>query len=73
MAAGISWSNVAAMWRAMSGLSITKPSSVLRLAERGSKLNEPMKTRSPSTPKVLACRLDPELPNRPLPCGLGPA
>ena len=48
------------------GLSITRPSSVFRRAERGSKLNEPMNTRERSTVKVLACRLEPELPKRPM-------
>ena len=49
---------------AISGLSISRPISVLRWAERGSKLNEPTKMRSPSTAKVFACRLEPELPGR---------
>ena len=41
---------------------MTKPISVLRRAERGSKLNDPTNTRERSTEKVLAWRLDPELP-----------
>src|SRR5256885_12210506 len=49
---------------AISGLSISRPISVLRWAERGSKLNKPTKMRSPSTAKVFACRLEPELPGR---------
>src|SRR3546814_18169395 len=40
------------------GLSITKPSSVLRCIERGSKLNEPTNSRWPSTAKVLACSIE---------------
>ncbi|MNN99629.1 hypothetical protein D3C81_2193200 [compost metagenome] len=29
-------------------------------------MNDPTKTRSPSTAKVLACRLEPELPKGPM-------
>src|ERR1051325_5084238 len=47
---------------ASAGLSTTMPISVLRRAERGSKLNEPTKIRLRSTPNVLACRLASELP-----------
>src|SRR5690606_2877879 len=49
------------------GLSITKPSSVFNSAERGSKLNDPTKTRLSSMVSVLACRLEPELPKGPGP------
>src|SRR5690606_40596253 len=41
------------------------PNSVFSFAERGSKLYEPTKNCCPSTEKVLACRLEPELPKRP--------
>ncbi len=47
---------------------MTKPASVFSSAERGSKLNEPTKTRAPSTANVFACRLEPELPNAPGAC-----
>ena len=60
-------SNALSICRASTGLSMTKPISVLSRTERGSRLNEPTKARSPSTAKVLACRLDAELPNGPAP------
>src|SRR5690625_5540989 len=44
------------------GLWITKPSSVLSNAERGSKLNDPTNKRLPSTANVFACKLDPAIP-----------
>ncbi|MCY1185114.1 hypothetical protein D9M73_258660 [compost metagenome] len=64
-------SKAVSICRARVSLSMTKPSSVLRLAERGSKLNEPTNTRAWSTAKVLACRLDPELPKGPALGGSG--
>jgi hypothetical protein len=53
--------NASAIARDMAGLSMTNPNSVLRCAERGSKLKDPTKTRARSTAMVLACRLDAEL------------
>ena len=56
----------------MAGLSMTKPSSVLSRFERGSKLNEPMKTWERSTSNVFACRLEPELPTPGRGAGVAP-
>src|SRR5262249_19290193 len=47
--------------RASVGLSMTRPISVFRRAERGSKLKEPTKMRASSIANVLACRLADEL------------
>src|SRR5690606_12390964 len=63
--AGMLVSKASSITPPMLGLSITKPSSVLRSGERGSKLNEPTDTLERSTAKVLACRLEPELPKGP--------
>src|SRR5690606_33941716 len=57
--------NAASIFLARTGLSTIKPSSVFSVADRGSKLYEPTKKCVPSTEKVLACRLEPELPKRP--------
>ena len=56
------------MYCVSAALSMTKPSSVLSFAERGSKLYDPTNTRVPSTANVFACRLEPELPSRPAWC-----
>src|ERR1700682_714606 len=57
--------NATSILCANAGLSMTKPISVLSVDERGSKLNEPMKTRELSTVNAFACSLEPELPSRP--------
>jgi len=58
----MSVAKAASMARASAGLSMRKPISVLRRAERGSKLKEPTNTRAPSTAKTLACRLERDEP-----------
>src|SRR6202171_6628625 len=57
--------NATSILCANAGLSMTKPISVLSVDERGSHLNEPLKTRELSTENAFAWRLEPELPSRP--------
>ena len=44
-----------ATWRAISGLSIIRPISVLRSSERGSRFADPMNTRLRSNTNAFAC------------------
>ena len=56
-------SNRLVTWRAISGLRITDPSSLLMRAERPSMLSDPMKTVFSSITSAFACRLAFELRN----------